>query len=111
VFAWHLFLQRIAHRHHDQQQAKQDGSEPEPSGEPDTPPADPLGQVRALLAHEAPASRVTASHVQQLTGLSRSRAYAVLRQMRAETPSPNGQPALSGLQQPPGQRAGASADR
>jgi hypothetical protein len=114
VFAWHLFLQRIAHRHHDQQQAEQDSSpahEPEVSAELDSPSADPLGTVRALLARETPTSRVTASQVQELTGLSRSRAYAVLRQLRAETPSPNGQPALSSLQQPPVRRAGASADR
>ncbi len=99
VFAWHLFLQRLAHRRQDHQQAKQDSSPPGLSGDLDPTPADPLGTVRALLARETPASRVTASHVQQLTGLSRSRAYAVLRQLRAETPGPNGQPALSGLEQ------------
>ncbi len=99
VFAWHLFLQRLAHRRQDHQQAKQDTTSPEGSGELDTTPADPLATVRALLARENPASRVTASHVQQVTGLSRSRAYAVLRQLRAETPGPNGQPALSGLEE------------
>jgi hypothetical protein len=88
VFAWHLFLQRIAHRHHHQnrQQSEQDSSDPELDGMP----ADPLSQVRALLARETPQSRVTAHQVQEVTGLSRSRAYAVLRQLRAETPSPNG---------------------
>jgi hypothetical protein len=93
VFAWHLFLQRIAHRHHrqDSQHARQDSSQPEPSAELDTPPVDPLGQVRALLARETPTARVTAHQVQQLTGLSRSRAYAVLRDLRAKTASPNGQ--------------------
>jgi hypothetical protein len=100
VFAWHLFLQRIAHRRQDQQQAKQDSSQPEPSGELDTPPADHLGAVRALLARETPQARVTAPQVQELTGLSRSRAYAVLRQLRAETASPNGQPALPELAEP-----------
>jgi hypothetical protein len=99
VFAWHLFLQRLAHRRQDQQQAKQDSSQSEPFGELDTTPADPLGAVRALLARETPQSRVTANHVQQVTGLSRSRAYAILRRLRAETPSPNGQPTLSGLEQ------------
>jgi Protein of unknown function (DUF2637) len=95
VFAWHLFLQRLAHRRHqDHQQAKQDTTAPEAPGELDPSTADPLGQVRALLARETPASRVTASHVQQVTGLSRSRAYAVLRQLRAQTTSPNGQAAL-----------------
>jgi Protein of unknown function (DUF2637) len=99
VFAWHLFLQRLAHRRQDHQQAKQDTSPREAPGELATTPADPLAAVRALLARETPASRVTASHVQQVTGLSRSRAYAVLRQLRAQTPSPNGQPALSGLEE------------
>jgi hypothetical protein len=107
VFAWHLFLQRLAHRRHqdhqdhqqDQEQAKQDTSPPEASGELDASPADPLAAVRALLARETPASRVTASHVQQATGLSRSRAYAVLRQLRAESPGINGQPARSGLEE------------
>jgi hypothetical protein len=95
VFAWHLFLQRLAHRRRqDHQQAKQDTTAPEAPGELDPSTADPLGQVRALLARETPASRVTASHVQQVTGLSRSRAYAVLRQLRAQTTSPNGQAAL-----------------
>jgi hypothetical protein len=97
VFAWHLFLQRIAHRRQDHQQTKQDSSQPNLSGELDTTPADPLGAVRALLARETPASRVTANHVQQVTGLSRSRAYAVLRQLRADNASPNGQPALPEL--------------
>ena len=93
VFAWHLFLQRLAHRRQDHQQAKQDSSPPGLSGELATSPADPLAAVRALLARETPVSRVTASHVQQLTGLSRSRAYAVLRQLRDQTTSPNGQAA------------------
>jgi len=86
-------------RHQDHQQAKQDTTPPEGSGEPATTTADPLAAVRALLARETPASRVTASHVQQVTGLSRSRAYAVLRQLRAETPGPNGQPALPHLEE------------
>ncbi len=93
VFAWHLFLQRLAHRRQDHQQAKQDSSPPGLSGDLDPTPADPLGAVRALLARETPSSRVTASHVQQATGLSRSRAYAVLRQLRDQTTSPNGQAA------------------
>jgi len=36
---------------------------------------------------------VTGPQIQAATGLSRSRAYAVLRELRAETPSPNGHPA------------------
>jgi hypothetical protein len=107
VFAWHLFLQRLAHRRHQHhprqpQDPRQDGQQ----AEQDTTPADPLGTVRALLARETPAARVTAGHVQEATGLSRSRAYAVLRQLRTETTSPtsptspaspNGQPLLLGL--------------
>ena len=50
--------------------------------------------MRELLARETPATPVSARHVQDVTGLSRSRAYAVLRQLRQDTPSPNGQPAL-----------------
>jgi hypothetical protein len=103
VFAWHLFLQRLAHRRHQDQQAKQDTSAPERSGELARTPADPLATVRALLARETPASRVSAHHVQQATGLSRSRAYAVLRQLRQDTPATNGQrpqPALD-LEQAP----------
>ena len=99
VFAWHLFLQRLAHRRQDHRQTKQDTGTAGLSGELDASPADPLDEVRALLARETPASRVTASHVQQVTGLSRSRAYAVLRQLRAETPGPNGQPALPHLEE------------
>ena len=107
MFARHLFLQRLAHRRHqDHQQVKQDTTLPEVSGAleatvagRDANPADPLGAVRALLARETPQSRVTANHVQQVTGLSRSRVYAVLRQLRAETPGTNGQPALSGLEE------------
>jgi hypothetical protein len=106
VFAWHLFLQRLAHRHaQDTQQAKQDAAQPTdpitlvPLDQPqDTDPADARATVRALLARETPQARVTAAHVQQQTGLSRSRAYAVLRELRAETASPNGQPALADLE-------------
>jgi Protein of unknown function (DUF2637) len=104
VFAWHLFLQRLAHRRfHDRQQAKQDSAAPERSGELDSSPADPLAQVRELVAREIPAARVTARQVQQVTGLSRSRAYAVLRQLRQDTRAGNGQrpqPALD-LEQAP----------
>jgi hypothetical protein len=97
VFAWHLFLQRIAHRHHQQQdgqQTEQDTTTTQPSAELDTTSADSLARVRALLARETPTSRVSAHQVQEVTGLSRSRAYAVLRQLRAETPRPNGRQAV-----------------
>jgi hypothetical protein len=113
VFAWHLFLQRLAHRRHQDGRQPQQGSEdagqdipsPEhavgerdPAGEQDSQDSasddgrtDPRAAVRAMLAAETPRSRVTATDVQARTGLSRSRAYAVLRQLRAETTSPNGQ--------------------
>ena len=105
VFAWHLFLQRLAHRRRqDTQQAEQDTTRPDrlPAVLPldlgqDRAGTDPRGTVRALLARETPASRVRVATVQQATGLSRSRAYAVLRQLRRETASPNGQRAPADL--------------
>jgi hypothetical protein len=108
VFAWHLFLQRIAHRRQDTQQAEQDSSNPDrlpavrdADAAQDGDSADPRATVRALLAAETPESRVGAASVQQVTGLSRSRAYAVLRQLRAETASPNGQRPPVGLEDAP----------
>jgi hypothetical protein len=97
VFAWHLFLQRLGHRHHqDAQPAGRDG--PVPPGvqqdqAQDVEPAEPREVVRALLAAETPKAPVTGPQVQAATGLSRSRAYAVLRELRAEPPSRNGHPA------------------
>jgi Protein of unknown function (DUF2637) len=113
VFAWHLFLQRLAHRRgQDSQQPPQDTEDtghdvpsPEPvvgerasADERDSQDAtsdggrtDPRVAVQAMLAAETPRSRVTATDVQARTGLSRSRAYAVLRQLRAESASSNGQ--------------------
>jgi Protein of unknown function (DUF2637) len=90
VFAWHLFLQRPAHRHHQAgESAGQDGAVL-PDAEQDHEPGEPREVVRALLARETPAQPVTGPQVQAATGLSRSRAYAVLRELRAETPSRNG---------------------
>jgi hypothetical protein len=95
VFAWHLFLQRLAHRHHqDPEPAGQDGAVPpgaEQDQAQDPEPGEPREVVRALLARETPAQPVTGPQVQAATGLSRSRAYAILRELRAETPSRNGQ--------------------
>jgi hypothetical protein len=95
VFAWHLFLQRLGHRHHqDPKPAKQDPGVPpavEQDSEQDGEAAEPRELVRALLAHETPDQPVTGSQVQAATGLSRSRAYALLREVRAETPTGNGQ--------------------
>jgi hypothetical protein len=97
VFAWHLFLQRLSHRHHqDPAPAEQDGAVP-PDVDQDQPqdpePGEPREVVRALLAGETPDRAVTGPVVQAATGLSRSRAYAVLRELRAETPGRNGRPA------------------
>jgi len=108
VFAWHLFLQRLAHRHHlDGQPAAQDSAvlpDIEQDQAQDPEPDEPRQVVRALLAREAPDQRVTGPQVQAATGLSRSRAYAVLRELRAETPGRNGQ--AHGLER---QDAGSSA--
>jgi hypothetical protein len=97
VFAWHLFLQRLSHRHHqDPAPAKPDGVRVEqddavlPDVEQDRPQDPEFGEprevVRALLARETTQDPVTGPQVQAATGLSRSRAYAVLREVRAETP-------------------------
>jgi hypothetical protein len=100
VFAWHLFLQRLAHRHHqDPAIPGQDDAVP-PDPEQDQPqddePVEPREVVRALLVGETPQDPVTGPAVQAATGLSRSRAYAVLRELRAETPSRNGHPPVLG---------------
>ena len=102
VFAWHLFLQRLGHRYHqDPAAARQDevrigqdvavppGAEQDQAQDPEQ--VEPRQVVRALLARETPEAPVTGPQVQAATGLSRSRAYAVLRELRAETPSRDGQ--------------------
>jgi hypothetical protein len=100
VFAWHLFLQRLSHRHRqDAQPAEQDGTVPPTGGQDagqDGESAEPRELVRSLLAGERSAQPVTGPQVQAATGLSRSRAYAVLREVRAETRRQNGQAALLG---------------
>jgi hypothetical protein len=107
VFAWHLFLQRLAHRHHqDPAAAEQDGvrvgqdgavlPKPDQDAGQDPELAEPRQVVRALLAREAPEAPVTGAQVQAVTGLSRSRAYAVLRELRAEAPGRNGDPPIPG---------------
>jgi len=100
VFAWHLFLQRLAHRHHqDGEPAGQDGTVPpdtEQDQAQDGEAIEPREAVRALLARETPEAPVTGPQVQAATGLSRSRAYAVLRELRAGTPSRNGHPPAPG---------------
>jgi len=121
-FAWHLFLLRLAHRRHqdddqDQQDAAQDpavpaGQEHEPaaaieaagagsanSGQ-DGEPSRAL--VRVLLAGESQDRPVSWQDVADQTGLSRSRAYALLREERARLAAGNGhQPTLDLARKPP----------
>jgi hypothetical protein len=120
VFAWHLFLQRLAHRHHrdpvvagqDGRSIGRDGAVPpdaEQDQAQDPEPGEPREVVRALLARETPEAPVTGPQVQAATGLSRSRAYAVLRELRAEAPGRNGQAsALGHLDTPSGADVAAS---
>jgi hypothetical protein len=71
----------------------QDGAVPpdaEQDQAQDPEPGEPREVVRALLASETSAQPVTGPQVQAATGLSRSRAYAVLRELRAEAPGRNG---------------------
>jgi Protein of unknown function (DUF2637) len=111
VFAWHLFLQRLAHRRHHQPAshdsgpvlAGQDSPEDEQDTQDSAPPVsthlapapehagDPRALIRAMLATETPAAPVGWQQVIAQTGLSRSRAYALLRQERAARTGGNGQ--------------------
>jgi Protein of unknown function (DUF2637) len=106
VFAWHLFLQRLAHRRHrepashdssrvpaeqdrpEDEQDKQDSASAHPA--PD-PAGDPRALIRAMLATETPQAPVGWQQVAARTGLSRSRAYTLLRQERAARADSNGQ--------------------
>jgi Protein of unknown function (DUF2637) len=107
VFAWHLFLQRLAHRRHHQPAPHDSGSvlvgQDRPEDEQDkqdsasahlAPAAesagDPRAHIRAMLAAETPEAPVGWQQVAAQTGLSRSRAYALLRQERARV-NGNGQ--------------------
>jgi hypothetical protein len=117
-FAWHLFLLRLAHRRH------QDNSQPcqDPgvsTGEPDqsasaaavaTASQASNGQdgepsrilVRVLLAEETQDRPVSWQDVADRTGLSRSRAYALLREERARLAPGNGhQPTLDLVRKAP----------
>ena len=116
-FAWHLFLLRVAHRR--PQHAGQDPGALDHPGTPDRlaatvppvvapapPPAHPgttrvaastsrdggssRAVVRVLLAHQPQGSRVSWQDVQARTGLSRSRAYTLLREERARLAAGNG---------------------
>jgi hypothetical protein len=116
-FAWHLFLQRVAHRR--RQHTGQPIGASDHTGTPDQHDATirPLVQpalastptgttpvpastsqdgassravVRVLLAHQPQDSRVSWQDVQARTGLSRSRAYTLLREERARLAASNG---------------------
>jgi hypothetical protein len=117
-FAWHLFLLRVAHRRHRQDTAQGTPTSAEtgtPAGQDAAvlPPADPapspdpielapvLGStaqdgepsraaVRVLLAAETQDAPVSWQDVQARTGLSRSRAYVLLREERARLAASNG---------------------
>jgi Protein of unknown function (DUF2637) len=118
-FAWHLFLQRVAHR---RRQHGQDSGALDHTGtpagqqgtvlplvEPAPRPAHPgttcvpagtsqdggssRAVVRVLLAHQPQDTLVSCQDVQARTGLSRSRAYTLLREERARlAPSNSHQP-------------------
>jgi hypothetical protein len=121
-FAWHLFLLRLAHRRQDAGQDQDETGQPTQESapdsavladQPDQPAAvaeapaavlTPNGQdgepsrvlVRVLLAGETQDRPVSWQDVAQQTGLSRSRAYALLREERARLAAANGhQPTLN----------------
>jgi hypothetical protein len=109
-FAWHLFLLRLAHRRQHTQDSGQDTTIPagqgdQPAGAAEAPAAIPGGNgqdrepsrvlVRVLLAGETQDHPVSWQDVANQTGLSRSRAYALLREERARLAAGNGhQPTL-----------------
>ena len=122
-FAWHLFLLRLAHRRHQDNDLDQDTSQHSSSGDrdtqirvgrPDQPAATSVatsdqaasgGQdgessralVRVLVATETQERPVSWQDISSQTGLSRSRAYALLREERARLGGGNGhQPMLPG---------------
>jgi hypothetical protein len=109
VFAWHLFLQRLAHRRQHEpasydggpvlpgQDSLEDEQDKQDSASAHLPPApepagDPRGLIRAMLATETPEAPVGWQQVTAQTGLSRSRAYALLRQERARADGNGQQP-------------------
>jgi Protein of unknown function (DUF2637) len=117
-FAWHLFLLRLAHRRQDDRQDQDDSGQH--AGQDSSGPADRQDEpavvveaasassarngqdgepsrvlVRVLLAGETQDRPVSWQDVAQQTGLSRSRAYALLREERARLAAGNGhQPTL-----------------
>jgi hypothetical protein len=112
-FAWHLFLLRLAHRrhHHSTQDQDTGGQHPQDTGQDPRMPAGQPGPsaavstkaasngqdgepsralVRVLLANQTQDRPVSWQDVAQQTGLSRSRAYALLREERAHLATANG---------------------
>jgi len=109
-FAWHLFLLRLAHRRHHASTQEHDsgGQDPGvPVSQPDPPAtaartartgAAGSGQdgepsrvlVQVLLAGETQDRPVSWQDIATQTGLSRSRAYALLREERARLAANNG---------------------
>jgi len=122
-FAWHLFLLRLAHRrqphpqHDPGQERTQDTGPPAAPAPPTGDPALVLagsGQdgepsraaVRVLLATETQDAPVSWQDVTTRTGLSRSRAYALLREERArQAAAGNGHHPPAMLRPQPGQEA------
>ena len=110
-FAWHLFLLRLAHRRHqDDSQHTQDTTIPAGQQDDAAVVVEAAGAisarngqdgepsrvlVRVLLAGETQDRPVSWQDVAEQTGLSRSRAYALLREERARLAAGNGhQPTL-----------------
>jgi hypothetical protein len=120
-FAWHLFLLRLAHRRQDSGQHPQDSGQDtgvptrrqdQPDAAADAAAAVSAGNgqdgepsrvlVRVLLSAETQDRPVSWQDVADQTGLSRSRAYALLREERARLAAAgNGhQPTLNFAQSP-----------
>ena len=126
-FAWHLFLLRLAHRrhpHHGQDPGQDTQDRGQDPAETSSPPAglapaavaavpvlaatghdsEPSrAAVRVLLAAEAQHAPVSWQDVATRTGLSRSRAYALLREERARLAARNGHGPPAMLRPRPGQ--------
>jgi hypothetical protein len=122
-FAWHLFLLRLAHRRQDRQDSGQHPQDPArdtgvPTGRQHEPTAvieaagggsAGNGQdgepsrvlLRVLLAGEREDRPVSWQDVADQTGLSRSRAYALLREERARLNAGNGHQPTLNLAPPP----------
>jgi hypothetical protein len=126
-FAWHLFLLRLAHRRQDTGQHPQPTGQDAgvPTGRQDQPTAAAEGAaavatgngqdaessrvlVRVLLAGQRQDRPVSWQDVADQTGLSRSRAYALLREERARlTAAGNGHQPTLDLTRPPAGGGGA----